>query len=157
MLAIFGHRLSNERSALLTPVALFLGGVGIAILGLALLYGYLFVLRPRLWRRDLEQRIRAVEPKLLAYVRDVREGRIERDPAGRYPLPSFEGASGPTIEEVMMDSHGNVVFQTEHSLQWDVGVEHRNGSSEMNGTGRGTEITVDHLFDQWYDFDDFGP
>ncbi len=55
-----------------------------------------------------------------------------------------------------MDRGGNVIFQTEHSLNWNVGFEHRNGSAEVRGTGIG-DVNVGPLFGDWWWFDDYGP
>jgi hypothetical protein len=151
--------LETKKAALLQPLAWFLAGIALVVVPVLLLLGYALLLRPRQWRAELTRSIRAAEPELLAYVRDVRERRIKPGTgtydAGRYPPPCISG--GPSIEAVTIDSHGNVVFRTEHSLQWDVGFEYRNGQAEMRGTGIGTEIMVEHLFGPWYVFDNFGP
>jgi hypothetical protein len=132
-----------------------------AITTAVLVFGcwYVRVEAPRQWRTQLITQVRAAEPVLLAHVRDIRSGKLKPGTTpydhGRYELPMIP-AGGPSIEYVIMDESGNVIFNTEHSLEWNAGFEHRNGSAPVTGTNPRRSY-VEHLFDDWWLYRDSGP
>lgn len=113
---------------------------------------YMRIERPRQWRAELSAQVRAVEPALVAYVREIRSGKHE--PWTHLKVPALP-PGGPPIESVLMDDRGNIIFQTAHHLEWNAGFEFRNGTAKINGTGHG-QIYLEHMFGDWWLFRDSG-
>jgi hypothetical protein len=115
-----------------------------------------WTIRPKPWLDGLRAQIHAVEPELLAYVRDIRSGKIAPrgdSRCGHSFAPPNLPSGGPPIESVETDASMNVIFVTDHWLNWEVGFEHRNGDASVCGREFYQTDTYP-LFDGWWAFHD---